>query len=53
MHRILLDIIKVDFDVTGQLMIVHSTFVKNLRKHGNTTKQCVAALQNAKNLMIQ
>jgi hypothetical protein len=34
-----LAIIIVDFDVTGQLMIIYYTFVKYLRKSGNTTKQ--------------
>jgi len=36
--------INVDFDATGQLLIVHSAFVKYLRKNGNTTKQCISSL---------
>ena len=30
-----------DFDATGQLLIVYSAFVKDLRKNGNTTRQCI------------
>jgi len=35
----LLDIINVDFDATGQLLIKYSAIVKYLRKNGNTMKQ--------------
>jgi len=35
----LLGIINVDFDATGQLLIIYSAFVKYLRKNGNTMKQ--------------
>jgi len=38
MQRKLLGIISVDSDATGQLLIIYSAFVKNLRKIGNTTK---------------
>jgi len=50
MHRKLLGIMNVDFDATGQLLIIYSAFVKYLRKNGNTTKQCFSCLQNARNL---
>jgi len=39
MERKLLGIINVDFKATGQLLITHSAFDKNVRKHGNTMKQ--------------
>jgi len=34
----IIGIINVDFDATGQLMIIYSAFVKYLRKNGNTIK---------------
>jgi hypothetical protein len=37
----LLGIISVDFDATGQLLIIYSAFIKYLRKSGNTMKQCI------------
>jgi hypothetical protein len=40
----LLAIIGVDFDATGQLRIIHSAFVKYLRKNGNKMKQCISSL---------
>jgi hypothetical protein len=40
MHKKLLDIIGVGFDAKVQLLIIYSAFVKYLRKHGNTMKQC-------------
>jgi len=36
MQRKLSGIIIVDFDATGQLLIIYSAFVKYLRKNGNT-----------------
>jgi len=44
MHRKLLGIINVDFDAAGQLLIIHSAFVKYLRKNGNKMKQCISSL---------
>jgi hypothetical protein len=41
MQRKLLGIISVDFDVTGQLLIIYSAFVKYLKKNGNTMRQCI------------
>jgi len=35
---------QVDFDATGQLLIIYSAFVKYLRKNGNTMKQCISSL---------
>jgi hypothetical protein len=40
MQKKLLDIIYVDFNEKVQLLIIYSSFVKYLRKHGNTMKQC-------------
>jgi hypothetical protein len=40
----LVGIINVDFDATGQLLIIYSGFVKYLRKNGNTIKQCISSL---------
>jgi len=34
----------VDFDATGQLLIIYSAFVKYLGKNENTTKQCISSL---------
>jgi hypothetical protein len=41
LHKLgkLLGIISVDFDATGQLLIIYSAFIKYLRKNGNTTRQ--------------
>jgi len=44
MQRKLLGIINVDFDATGELLIIYSAFVKYLEKNGNTTKQCINSL---------
>jgi hypothetical protein len=44
MHRILLGISIVEFDATGQLLIMYSAFVKYLRKNGNKTKQRIRYL---------
>jgi hypothetical protein len=38
-QRKLLGTINVDFDETGQLLIINSPFVKCLRKHGKTMKK--------------
>ena len=32
----------VDFNVTGQLLIIYSAFVKYLRKNGNKRRQCIS-----------
>jgi hypothetical protein len=42
MQRELLGIIDVDFDATGQLLIIHSALVKYLRKNGNTMTQFIS-----------
>jgi len=34
----------VDFDATGQGLVIYSAFVKYWRKNGNTTKQCISFL---------
>jgi len=42
MQRKVLGIINVDFDTTGQLLIIYYAFVKYMRKkNGNTMKQCI------------
>jgi hypothetical protein len=53
MQRKLLGIINVDFDTTGQLLIMHSAFIKYLRKNGNTMKQCIIYLLMSSKHMIQ
>ena len=35
MQRKLFEIVNVDFDATGQLLIIYCAFVKYLRKNGN------------------
>jgi len=42
MHRYLLPIISVNFDATGQLLILHSAFVKYLKKKENKMEQCIS-----------
>ena len=44
MRRKLVGINNVDFDATGQLLIIYSAFVKYLRNNGDTTKQYVSSL---------
>jgi hypothetical protein len=44
LQRKLLEIINVDSDVTGRLLITYSAFVKYLKKNGNTMKQCISCL---------
>jgi len=44
MQRELLGIMTVDFDATGQLLIICSAFVNYLRKNGNAMKQCISSL---------
>jgi len=39
-----LGFISVDFDATGQLLIVYSAFVKYLRKNGNKMNQYIRYL---------
>jgi hypothetical protein len=43
-ERRLLGTISVDFDATCQLLIIYSTFVKYMRKNGNTMQQCISYL---------
>ena len=40
----LLGFISVDFDATGQLLVIYSAVVKYLRKNGNTIKQRISYL---------
>jgi hypothetical protein len=53
MERKLLEIIGVDFDATGQLLITYTAFDKYVRKHGNTMKQGIRYLQTSRKPMIQ
>jgi hypothetical protein len=53
MQRKLLKIICVDFDATGQLIIIYSAFVTHFRKNGNTIKQCISYLWVSRQPMIQ
>jgi len=39
-----LEIINVDFDATGQLLLIYSAFVKYLRRNVNTTKKVDSCL---------
>ena len=47
----LLGIISVDFDVTGQLLIIYSAFIRYLRKNGNTMRQVHQQSVNSRNPM--
>jgi len=40
----LLGTINVDFDTTGQLLIMYSAFIEYLRQIRNTMKQCISCL---------
>ena len=42
-----------DFDATGQLLIMYSAFAKYLRKNGNKRKQCISSLWTSRKLTIQ
>jgi hypothetical protein len=53
MQRKLLEIIRVDFDVTGQLLGVFYTFVKYLRKNVETIRHCIIYLQTSRQPVIQ
>ena len=53
MQRKLLGIISVDFEVTGQLLIIYFAFIKYLRKNGNTMRQCISYLWTSRKPMIQ
>jgi hypothetical protein len=35
---------QVDFETTGQLLTIYSTFIKYLRRNGNKIKQCISYL---------
>ena len=43
MQRKFLGNINVDFDITGQLLIIYSAFVKHYRKNGNTMRQGITS----------
>jgi hypothetical protein len=40
-------IIGVDFDITEQLLILYSAFVKYLRKNMNKMRQCISSSQTS------
>jgi hypothetical protein len=44
MQRKVMRIFSVDSDSTGQLLIIYSAFITNLRKNGNTMKQCISSI---------
>jgi hypothetical protein len=43
----------VDFDATGQLLIIYCAFVKYLRENGDTMKQLRNNLQTSRKSIIQ
>ena len=54
MQRKLLGITSVDFDATGQIMIIYSAFVKYLKKKNeNKMKHFISHLQTSIKPMIQ
>jgi hypothetical protein len=53
MHRKFLGTISVDFDATGQLLIIYFAFIKYFRKNGNTMKQCSSYLKTSRKPTIQ
>jgi len=46
-------IINVDFNATGQLLIIYSAFVKYLRKKWNKIKQCIRSLYTSRKFIFQ
>jgi len=44
MQRKLIGTMKVDFNATGQLLIIYSAFAKYLRKNGNKMEQSITSL---------
>jgi hypothetical protein len=44
MQKKLLGVITVDFDATGQQLIICCALIKYFGKNGNTTKQCLSYL---------
>jgi hypothetical protein len=44
MQKKLLGIINVDFEATGQLLVLYSAFVTYLGRNGNRVKQCIISL---------
>ena len=53
MQRKLLGTFGVDFDVTGQLLIIYSALVKYLGENGNALKQYISSLQNSRKPVFQ
>jgi len=53
MQRKLLDIITVDFDATGPLLIIYPAFIIYLRKNKNTIIQYTRYIQTARKPMFQ
>jgi len=53
MQRKLLGIINVDFDVKGQLLIIYSAFVTQVRRNGSTVEQCISCLYTSRKFRIQ
>ena len=42
-----------DSDTAGQLLIIHSAFIKYVRNNENKMKQCISYLYISRKLMIQ
>jgi hypothetical protein len=53
MQRELLEIISVDFDIAGQLLVIIFCINSVLEKNGNTMKQSISYLQNSVKPMVQ
>ena len=51
-QRKLSGIISVDTDATGQLLIIHSAFIKYSRKNWNTMEKCISYLWSLRNPKI-
>jgi len=52
MHRKLLEIVSVEFETTGKLLMIYSSFAKYLRKNGKKMKWFISYLQALIKLMI-
>jgi hypothetical protein len=53
MQRKSMGVIDVDFNATGQILIIYSALVKYLRKYEKTMKQCISYLWTSRKPIIQ
>jgi len=52
MQRKLLEIVSVDFNITGQLLVIYYTFVKYLKKKWSKMMECIGYLWTSRKKTI-